>query len=207
MPLSAAKAPEELCDTLAAGLVDKGYVLLDNVLEMSLCERLVQAAEAMDARGGFAVAGTGRNAGHRRDSLTRSDSICWLRPELTVDAAYLRFCEELRLGLNRRLLLGLLDQEAHYARYQPGAFYARHRDAFAGQRNRMLSTVFYLNRDWPEGAGGELVLYDDSGERVLESLAPRCNRLIVFLSEVFPHEVKPATRTRYSIAGWFRLRR
>jgi len=31
------------------------------------------------------------------------------------------------------------------------------------------------------------------------------NRLVIFLSEEFPHEVLPANTHRYSIAGWFRV--
>jgi SM-20-related protein len=29
--------------------------------------------------------------------------------------------------------------------------------------------------------------------------------VVIFLSERIPHEVLPATRDRYSIAGWFRV--
>jgi SM-20-related protein len=29
--------------------------------------------------------------------------------------------------------------------------------------------------------------------------------LVVFLSDRFPHEVRQASRLRYSIAGWFRV--
>jgi SM-20-related protein len=112
--------------------------------------------------------------------------------------------EALRKGLNERLFLGLFDYECHYARYAPGASYQTHRDAFAGGGNRVLSTVLYLNEGWLPEQGGELVLYHDDAGRVAERILPRHNRLVVFLSERFPHEVKAGTRTRYSLTGWFR---
>ena len=52
---------------------------------------------------------------------------------------------------------------------------------------------------------GELVLYkndqDVNGIKVL----PEFGTLVIFLSEEFPHEVLPALRDRYAIAGWFHI--
>jgi SM-20-related protein len=114
--------------------------------------------------------------------------------------------ETLRGFLNGRLFLGLFDYECHYARYAPGAFYSKHVDAFGGDRSRVLSTVFYLNENWRAADAGELLLYEEGGETQLESVTPLHNRLVLFLSERFPHEVRPATCKRHSIAGWFRVK-
>ena len=81
----------------------------------------------------------------------------------------------------------------------------RHVDAFKGQGNRVLSLVGYLNEDWLEENGGELVIYNSSDDVEGTKVLPKKNTLVVFLSEQFPHEVLPATRTRHSIAGWFRV--
>ena len=60
-------------------------------------------------------------------------------------------------------------------------------------------------RIWKAEDGGELVLYrgeeDSQGMRV----SPSWGTIVVFLSEEFPHEVLPANRDRYSIAGWYHL--
>ena len=37
------------------------------------------------------------------------------------------------------------------------------------------------------------------------TVTPNFGTIVVFLSEEFPHEVLPALRDRYAIAGWFRL--
>jgi len=62
--------------------------------------------------------------------------------------------------------------------------------------------VFYLNPNWQPQDGGQLLLYVQ-GETI--EVAPNFGTLVTFLSEDVPHEVLPASRTRYSIAGWYRL--
>jgi SM-20-related protein len=109
--------------------------------------------------------------------------------------------EVLRVALNRRLFLGLDEVEAHYARYPPGAHYAKHRDRFRDDDARIVSFVTYLNPDWREGDGGELHLWLDSGR--LE-ITPDVGSLC-FLSEL-EHEVQPAIVERASIAAWLRRR-
>ncbi len=69
----------------------------------------------------------------------------------------------------------------------------------------MLSIVTYLNDDWQDSDGGELIIYTEDGDNIAERVYPRAGTVVVFLSEVFAHEVLPATRDRYSIAGWFRV--
>jgi SM-20-related protein len=195
---------EQLADQVAQALQDKGWCVLDDALPEALASTL--AAGFSDSPEAFKPAGVGRRADYQRDASVRSDVIRWLEPALAADAAYLALMESLRVALNRRLFLGLFDYESHYARYAPGAFYDRHLDAFAGAKSRVLSTVFYLNADWRKEEGGELLLYAADGADVAETVLPLHNRLVIFLSERFPHEVKPATRVRHSIAGWFRVR-
>jgi SM-20-related protein len=105
----------------------------------------------------------------------------------------------------------LFSFESHFAHYGKGDFYKKHKDAFKGEGNRVLSVLVYLNQDWSADNGGELVIYtkpssdscviDDS--KVL--VTPSFGTIVVFLSEDFPHEVLPAKCDRYSIAGWFHL--
>lgn len=199
-------ASQSLLDKLATALVTEGRAVLHDVLPPGQLALLSRRAATLDAQGALVAAATGRGEGRRLNAAVRSDGIHWLQVADTVDGLWLAWAEQLRQALNERLFLGLFDFEAHYARYAPGDFYARHRDAFAGERNRVLSTVLYLNDAWQSDDGGELLLYDDGGEQVLERLLPVGNSLVIFLSERVPHEVLPAKRTRYSVAGWFRLR-
>ena len=167
-------------------------------------------------RSEFKSAGIGRASDHQVNPFVRSDEIIWVDHEngLASDGSplqhYLDWMENLRWALNRRLYLGLFDYECHYARYDKGAFYKRHLDAFKTDRNRVISTVLYLNPGWQPGDGGELVLYKSSTlseaePELLEVVQPLFCKMVIFLSEDFPHEVLLTNKPRYSLTGWFRL--
>ncbi|WP_257385364.1 2OG-Fe(II) oxygenase, partial [Tahibacter caeni] len=159
---------------------------------------------ALDRSAALTPAATGRDSGRRLSSL-RGDRTRWFEPDALSppQAAYWQAMDDLRRGLNERLLLGLETLEAHYALYPPGAGYARHRDRFRDDDARVLSSVCYLNADWNDGDGGALRLH--LADRV-HDVAPRGGTLALFLSAEIEHEVLPAARERLSIAGWFRRR-
>jgi SM-20-related protein len=157
--------------------------------------------------GQFNPAGIGRELMHMHNRFVRNDEICWITGESDAGRNWLAFADRLQTFLNRHLLLGLFSFESHFARYAPGAFYKRHLDAFRGQTNRTLSIVAYLNTGWSTDDGGELVLYCDMADREGLRVSPIAGTVVVFLSEDFPHEVLPARRDRYSIAGWYSVNR
>lgn len=208
-------APDALCDQIADTLVEQGYIILSDALPRALVEALHNRICGLtDAE--FRRAGVGREQEQQLNARVRRDAIRWLEREDEAEAAYLAWMEGLRTGLNQRLFMGLFDYESHFAHYAPGAFYRRHLDAFRGQTNRLLTTVFYLNPDWQPGAGGELLIYPGVEEvsaaefeadprPAIAQVAPQAGTLVVFLSDRFPHEVLPAAMDRYSIAGWFRV--
>jgi SM-20-related protein len=161
----------------------------------------------------FNLAGTGRLTDFRVNESIRSDKIHWIEPTHIISTRFLNYMESLRLGINRRLFLGLFDYESHFAHYPIGAFYKKHVDSFRGieeqgkqtKKNRVLSTVLYLNTEWQPNAGGELVIYSQNNNEIVTKVLPNVGRFVIFMSEKFPHEVLPATRERNSIAGWFRV--
>ncbi|GGB97973.1 prolyl 4-hydroxylase subunit alpha [Marinobacterium zhoushanense] len=195
---------EALLDRIADALVNEGYIICDQAIDSALTLALLQRIQQLDELA-FQRAGVGREQDQQLNAQIRRDQIRWLDTHDAREAAYLSWMDQLRNGLNRRLFMGLFDYECHFAHYAPGAFYKRHLDAFRGQTNRILTTVFYLNTDWQGDDGGELLLYPGQGDCVLERVAPQARRLVVFLSDRFPHEVLPARTDRYSIAGWFRV--
>jgi SM-20-related protein len=190
---------------IASHLTSTGYIILDTPLPTALLNPLlVRCQHDDDAR--FHAAQIGRGAQKQQQTEIRGDSIAWLDEQNASDQGYLAWMETLRAGLNAELFLGLFDYEAHYAIYAAGAGYAKHVDALQGAKNRVLSSVLYLNPDWQNGNGGELLLFTADGNTVLETLTPRAGTMILFLSETFPHQVLPSLTTRRSIAGWFRVR-
>lgn len=210
------RAEYSAADDTAAALVDalrdSGWCCLPRFLDAELVAAL--RAELRVLLPQFRSAAVGRAQLRQQRAAIRSDATLWLDASTAAQRMFLETMESLRLSINRQLYLGLFDFEAHYAHYAPGAFYQRHRDVFrapfdgdsmqavAGPR-RVLSSVFYLNEDWREADGGELVLWDVE-DRELARITPEAGTAVFFLSAEMPHEVLPARIDRYSIAGWFR---
>lgn len=193
-----------LVDEIAAALADRGYIVLEQPLPVAITQGLLAHLAIEETQ--LKRAGIGRKHDYQLDDNIRSDKIQWLESTTPAVSDFLAWMDALRIGLNQHLFLGLFDYESHYAVYEPGAFYSKHVDAFRGKPGRKLSTVLYLNENWDKYNGGELVLYDGASDQQLERIAPLCGRLVIFLSEDFPHEVLPATAKRRSIAGWFRIK-
>ncbi|MGY8871698.1 MAG: 2OG-Fe(II) oxygenase [Pseudomonadales bacterium] len=193
---------EEALDLIATALSQQGYIILENALPSKLVSNLLIAATEQAAQ--FKPAGIGRDNLHQVNKVIRTDHILWLSSSNTAESAYLIEMEALREAMNKRLFMGLFDYEASFAHYPSGAFYKKHLDAFKGQTNRVLTTVFYLNDHWQEEQGGDLVIYNTQSDLPLH-VNPEAGTLVIFLSDEFPHEVKTTYSDRYSIAGWFRV--
>ncbi len=190
-------------DAIAGELRSGGLAAVEGWLPPAVRARLDDGCRESAA---FAPAGVGRGAQRTHRTGIRGDVIRWLDDGKTADHVFLTEMEELRLGLNQRLFLGLLDYECHYAIYGVGAHYDRHLDTLSGQKNRVLSTVVYLHDEWAPADGGELLLYQAGTQSAIATILPKPGLLVLFLSEQFPHEVLVAKKPRHSIAGWFRGR-
>lgn len=193
-------------DRIAADIQAQGWSVIPDYLGLTLGAILTARLQNLDARDALSTAGIGRNDKNQIATDIRRDRTFWLERDDPEDRQYLTRMEELRLTLNRKLFMGLFEYEAHYAIYDPGGFYKKHVDALKGSRNRIVSTVCYLNdENWQDIDGGDLILYDPADpDRVLHTVTPKQGSLVAFLSEDIPHEVRPAHRDRRSIAGWFR---
>jgi SM-20-related protein len=192
-----------LFESIAQDVLEKGYSVKPSALPESLTEKLYNHLAQMNEEK-FKPAGIGRGNQQVKSQFVRRDEISWINGESEAGQAWLDWSAELMVYLNRRLMLGLFSFESHFAHYGPGDFYKTHLDAFRGQANRVLSLVVYLNPSWLPSDGGELVIYPPDSEDAIK-VTPLMGTIVAFLSEEFPHEVLPASRDRYSIAGWFRL--
>lgn len=189
---------------IANDLEQKGYSIRHGALPLSLSNALLDYQHSISQKQ-FEEAGIGRGDDFVKTEFVRKDEICWINGDSEAGTAWLDWTSNLKTFLNRRLFLGLFSFESHFAHYAPGAYYKRHLDAFRGEANRVLSVVTYLNPGWQNADGGELVLYQDEQDMTGIKVAPLHGTVVVFLSEEFPHEVLPAARDRYSVAGWFRV--
>lgn len=194
----------KLFSEVAEAIYSKGYCIVEDALPAKLLKSLSSHAQQL-SESQFNPAGVGRGVEHGKHNDIRQDSIAWINGETKAESQWLAWTEVLQDSLNQRLFLGLFSFESHFAHYKAGDFYKKHIDAFRGQSNRKLSLVTYLNEDWSQDNRGELIMFDEKGENEIERVFPKAGTLVVFLSEEVPHEVMPATRDRFSIAGWFRV--
>ena len=184
-------------------LQQRGWWHGPNSVDSALIDALCDELEVLIETDRLHRAGIGRDLDFQVDRQIRRDRIFWLDRTRPTQARFLAQMDQLRITLNRELFLGLFEFEGHFAHYPPGGFYRRHLDSFRGAANRIVSVVTYLNRNWREGNGGELAIYDEG--RVVATVQPRAGTMVLFLSEEIAHEVRPSATDRISIAGWFRL--
>ena len=205
-----------LVELAADQLSRDGWWVADNWLSPELSMALQEEARQVFNSGQFKQAKIGRGQQKILRPNIRSDQTYWLEGKTEPQQAFMQAIDDLRLGLNRYLFLGLQRSEAHYAVYQPGAFYQRHSDNFDGSSPRMVTFTYYLNQGWQPEDGGALRLYTGAqiadanilpGQLPVEAqmdVFPEMGRLVLFMSQVFPHEVMTTNRNRWSIAGWMR---
>lgn len=195
---------ETLFERIACAIEQRGYAILPAALPQAIADGLVNHLSQIEAAH-FHPAAIGRGLVQTRNQFVRRDKIFWIEEQMPQSQRWLNWTQAMRRYLNSRLFLGLFTFESHFAVYETGDFYKKHRDAFVGESNRVLSLVTYLNKGWTSDQGGELLIYAPDEHTELIKVVPNFGTLVVFLSEEFPHEVLPAQRERFSVAGWFRL--
>jgi SM-20-related protein len=189
---------------LGDALASRGWIVMPGCFDSGLVAALQREVDDTGP-GGMTRAGIGRGRQRQVADAVRGDWIRWLDGSTAAQREVLERLEAIRVEVNRALMLGLFEVEAHFALYPPGTGYERHVDAFRHDNPRRLSAVLYLNRQWRQSEGGELAIYDSDGN-VVERILPEAGTLVLFLSQTVPHAVLPTRRWRASIAAWFRVR-
>lgn len=181
-------------------LSENDYVVIDNFLSPELYQAvrgfLLQKLEEDE----FKRAGLGSVFNNQLDTTIRGDFTYWLDKERDTSLALaFELIEEIKSTLNRFCFLSLSGYEFHLAHYPAGTFYKRHVDQFQDRSNRMISVIIYLNEGWKQGDGGELKIYKEEEELLIDPIAGRC---VMFKSADVPHEVMKTNVGRYSLTGW-----
>lgn len=179
----------------------KGYSYQEGVVDIKTLEKISMFFD--HHKDEFKEARVGTRTKNQRIEKIRGDSTYWLDP-LAPDEIFgnvFNFLNTLKESVNSKFYLGLQQYECHLAFYPSGAFYQKHLDCFTNDSSRKLSFVFYLNPDWKDDDGGEIVIYDKKNI-ILDSFLPKAGSFICFMSDEFPHEVKSSNRERRSLTGW-----
>lgn len=191
-----------VAETISASIVSKGYAVVDDLLPEAELQLIKKRFEELQQEDEFLKAGIGKQIHFTIDNTVRGDFIRWIDTSDESAPVYklYEYINELVTNLNRTCFLGIKDYETHYAFYPKGKGYLMHRDRFKTNPHRIVSFVFYLNENWQQGDGGELILFNEEKEPI-KTISPKSNRLAVFLSETL-HEVKNCNTERRSITGW-----
>jgi SM-20-related protein len=149
------------------------------------------------------AAGIGNDEVKDAGQKMRTDKIYWLDKSHhnIFENEFLQQVEELIEYLNSTCYTGINDYEFHYAVYEEGSSYKRHKDQFRNDNNRKYSLITYLNEDWKEEDGGQLWTYQDDK---VQKTVPHSRTAVFFKSDEMEHEVTKANRSRMSITGWLK---
>jgi SM-20-related protein len=177
-------APGFLTQKLSAGLQQ-------NILQL-------QNDELMTA------AGIGNADVKDANQKMRTDKIYWLDKKHgnPFENEFLQQAEDFIDRLNNTCYAGINAYEFHYAVYEEGSFYKRHKDQFKNNDHRKFSLITYLNEDWLTSDGGQLQVYQND---TMQQIQPRSQTAVLFKSDETEHEVIRANRSRMSITGWLKI--
>jgi SM-20-related protein len=196
---------EQKFEGIIDGILANGYGICDDFLDKNEVDNLLKTFSNRYQEGLFKEASIGKQSDVQKDLQIRGDEILWLENDSTEisERVLLDRNQEFTHYLNRTCYLGISDSEIHFAKYEIGKFYRRHRDTFQTQKGRVLSVIYYLNQDWVPADGGNLIIYtqENNIEKPI-TIAPLAGRLVCFESEKLDHEVTETFKERLSVTGW-----
>lgn len=181
-------------------LAENDYVVVDDFISDQMFKEIMDFFHEMESADKLKKAGIGAQQDFQVKAEIRGDFIYWLEENRDVPLkSFFQLKDELMQNLKRFCYLSLSGSEFHIAKYPAGSYYHRHLDQFHERTNRQITVLIYLNQGWKKGDGGELVIYKDDQEIVIEPIA---KRLLLFKSDVIEHEVLTTNVPRYSLTGW-----
>jgi SM-20-related protein len=190
-------------DTLINSFINDNIGIDTNFLSAELSNGLQQNIEQLQANNKMISAGIGNNATMDTKQQMRGDKIYWLdkKHDNDFEQQFLQQIENFIERLNSTCYTGINGYEFHYALYEPGEGYKRHKDQFKNDNNRKYSLINYLNNDWIEEDGGQLLIYQNEQ---IQKIQPSSQTSVFFKSDELEHEVEKANKNRMSITGWLK---
>jgi Rps23 Pro-64 3,4-dihydroxylase Tpa1-like proline 4-hydroxylase len=190
-------------DQLINSYLDNNIGIDTSFLGKNLCNGLHQNIVQLQNDEMMTAAGIGNNEVKDTNQKMRGDKIYWMDKshDNIFEQEFLQQVEDFISYLNRTCYTGINSYEFHYAVYEEGSFYKRHKDQFKNDSGRKYSLISYLNNDWLETDGGQLVVYQNGTE---QKITPHSQTSIFFKSDDMEHEVMKANRSRMSVTGWLK---
>ena len=188
-------------DILIDSYLENKVGIDSSFLGLDLSNGLEQNIKDLQHDNSMVPAGIGNNTLKDHEQILRGDKIYWMDKshDNKFEQEFLHLVENFIEHLNRTCYTGINAYEFHYAVYEEGSFYKRHRDQFKNNHNRKFSLINYLNKNWQEEDGGQLnIFHTDEVQHIM----PEAQTAVFFKSDEIEHEVTLANKERMSITGW-----
>lgn len=193
----------ESFEELIKSFIETKVGIAENFLSKALATLLKANIELLNNEGRMLTAKIGNKEDKRQDETVRSDKIFWIEKKNKYDneKEFIDKIEDFIDYLNKTCFTNIKGFEFHYALYEVGSFYKIHKDQFKTDSSRKFSLISYLNENWTEEDGGQLIIYQkDKTQRIL----PNNQKAILFESDKIIHEVTTTNKVRMSVTGWLK---
>jgi SM-20-related protein len=190
-------------DQLIDSFLENNIGIDTDFLSEDLSNGLQENIKHLQADDLMTFAGVGNETIMDTKQQMRGDRIYWMdkNHDNTFEQQFLHQVESFIERLNSTCYTGINGYEFHYAVYGQGAGYKRHKDQFKNDSNRKYSLINYLNNNWLEADGGQLLVYQNEAAQKIQ---PQSQTAVFFKSDEMEHEVLRANRSRMSITGWLK---
>lgn len=190
-------------EALIATFIENKVGISEHFLSTKLANSLKQNLIALNQKSLLMAAGIGNSEKLSYDGAIRSDSIYWLdkKHNNAFENEFFAQIEAFILYLNQSCYAGITGYEFHYSLYESGDFYLKHLDQFKNNPSRKYSMISYLNSNWQESDGGELLIHQADNN---QKISPTQGKTVFFKSDELVHEVLVTQNTRMSITGWLK---
>ena len=190
-------------EELIEGFVNNNIGISDTFLSIPLAAALQQNLLRLKRDSRMMSAGIGNAQVKDKNQKIRGDKTCWLdgKSKNSAELEFLDMVAQFMGHLNKTCFTGLNSCEFHYALYEEGTAYTKHRDQLKNDYNRKFSMISYLNENWTDSDGGNLIVHRDEET---QEIAPNNQKTIFFQSDIIEHEVAITNRPRMSITGWLK---
>nr|WP_315234266.1 2OG-Fe(II) oxygenase family protein [uncultured Flavobacterium sp.] len=194
---------ENSFEALIATYIENKVGISEHFLSTNLANNLKQNLIVLTQKSLLMEAGIGNSEKVSYDGAIRSDSIYWLdkKHNNAFENEFFAQIEAFIIYLNQSCYAGITGYEFHYSLYESGDFYLKHLDQFKNNPSRKYSMISYLNSNWQESDGGELLIHQADNN---QKIAPTQGKTVFFKSDELVHEVLLTQNTRMSITGWLK---
>jgi Rps23 Pro-64 3,4-dihydroxylase Tpa1-like proline 4-hydroxylase len=194
---------EEDFETLISSYIKSNVGIAEHFLNTTLTQHLKDNLLALYAKKLLVVAGIGNEGKLAHDKAVRSDSIYWLdrKNNDQYENEFFDRIDAFVVYLNASCYTGITGYEFHYALYEKGSFYKKHKDQFQNNQSREYSLISYLNEGWIDSDGGQLLIHQKNQN---QTISPTNGKTVFFKSSELEHEVLETKQLRMSITGWLK---